>query len=106
MGATMLFLLLAMAACTKTTRAAGPVDRYELEGTVVRVDSKANTATIKHGDVKNRQGKVWMAAMTMEFPVKAKADFEKLKEGIRIKAALFQRPSDFEYWIAEVTVLP
>jgi Cu/Ag efflux protein CusF len=42
----------------------------------------------------------------MEFPVKDNADFAKLKEGMRIKAALFQRPADFEYWIAEVTVLP
>ena len=101
-----MLLLLAMTACTKSTRAAGPVDRYELEGSVVRVDSQARTATIKHGDIKNVQGKVWMAAMTMEFPIKEKVDFEKLKEGIRIKAALFQRPADLEYWIAEVTVLP
>lgn len=105
-GVMLAMLLFVPLGCSQKGRATGPVDRYELEGVVVRVDSKAKSATIKHEDIKNVQGKVWMAAMTMEFPVKEQADFAKLKEGILIKAALFQRPADFEYWIAEVTVLP
>jgi Cu/Ag efflux protein CusF len=47
-----------------------------------------------------------MAAMTMEFPVRETADIAKMKTGLRIKAALFQRPKDFDYWIADVQVLP
>lgn len=47
-----------------------------------------------------------MAAMTMEFPIKEKADLEKCKPRVRIKATLFQRPYDLEYWVAEVQVLP
>ena len=72
-----MLLLLAMTACTKSTRAAGPVDRYELEGSVVRVDSQARTATIKHGDIKN----LGMPGMTMVFRVKDPAMVKTVKAG-------------------------
>ncbi|MBL8240110.1 MAG: copper-binding protein [Bryobacterales bacterium] len=98
-----LLLPLTFSACSKP---AGPVDCYELEGDVTRVDSKVKSVTVKHRPIKNAQGKVWMAAMTMEFPVKDDADFAKLEEGAHIKAKLCQRPSDLEYWIGQVTVLP
>jgi len=101
-----MFLFAGLAACAKKEKPKGPTDRYELEGAVVKVDRQLRTAVVRHGDVKDATGKVWMAAMTMEFPVKEASDLEKLKEGVRFRAALYQRPSDFEYWLAEVQVLP
>jgi Cu/Ag efflux protein CusF len=99
-------LLAAAIGCSGPNRPDGPVDRYAIEGNVVRVDTTSQIATIQHEDIKGAEGKVWMAAMTMEFPVKEKVEFEKLKEGRRIKGTLFQRPSDFSYWIGEITVMP
>lgn len=92
--------------CGGSQKSAGPTDRYELTGEVVRWDSASRLALVRHEDIKNAEGKVWMAAMTMEFPVREPADIAKMKTGLRIKAALFQRPKDFDYWIAEVQVLP
>lgn len=46
-----------------------------------------------------------MRAMTMEFPVKDAGDFQKLKPGVRLRASVFVRPADLEYWIANVTVV-
>ena len=92
--------------CGGSPKTAGPVDRYELTGEVRRWDPATRLALVRHEDIKNAQGKVWMAAMTMEFPVREPADIAKMKSGIRIKAVLFQRPKDFDYWIAEVQVLP
>lgn len=83
-----------------------PADRYELEGEVIRVDAVHRLALIRHGDIKNTAGTVWMQAMTMEFPVKKKGDLEKLKPGVHIKAALFHRPKDMDYWLGEIEVLP
>ncbi len=100
-----MLLAVVLGACGGSGKAAGPVDRYELEGEVMRVDEKAKLVSIKHGDIKSKAGKVWMAAMTMEFPVKEAKDLEKLKAGAQIRAAVFQQPSDFEYWIAEVEVV-
>jgi Cu/Ag efflux protein CusF len=92
--------------CAGPVKPAGPTDRYELNGEVLRWDPASRLALVRHEDIKNAEGKVWMAAMTMEFPVRETADIAKMKTGLRIKAALFQRPKDFDYWIADVQVLP
>lgn len=70
--------------------------KYELQGTVVRLDPKTQTAVIKHEAIKG-----WMEAMTMEFPVVSKAEFNKLHPGDPIRATVFVK--DLEYWIANVT---
>jgi Cu/Ag efflux protein CusF len=82
---------------------AGPVALYPLEGTVVRLDPAAKTASVKHGALKDQAtGKVWMEAMTMDFPVPDAAEFAKLKEGMQIKATVHNRESEMEYWLAEI----
>ena len=92
--------------CGGPAKPAGSTDPYELTGEVVRWDPASRLALVRHEDIKNAEGKVWMAAMTMEFPVKEPADIAKMKPGLRIKAALLQRPKDFEYWIAEIQEIP
>ncbi len=99
-----LFLtLIVTAACARMPQKAPPVaeQRYALEGSVVRLDAAAHTATIKHSDIADTAtGKVWMKAMTMEFPVPDQGEFAKLKEGQRIRATVHRK--ELDYWIAEI----
>jgi len=64
-------------------------------GEVVRLDANLKVALIKHEDIPG-----WMKAMTMEFPVKDQAEFNKLKVGDQITATVFVR--DLDYWIGEI----
>ena len=82
----------------------GTVERFRLRGVVVRRDVAHKIVTIKHGPIKNDSGKVWMEAMTMEFPVSKEPDFQALQMGASISAVVVSRASDFEYWIEEVRV--
>jgi protein SCO1/2 len=85
------FLLILLAACTKPV----PGKRYILNGEVVKLDPATQTATIKGEKIDG-----WMEAMTMEYPVKDKAEFAKLKPGDRITATVFV--SDPNYYIGEI----
>jgi protein SCO1/2 len=67
-----------------------------MQGEVVSVDPSAHTATVKHGKIEG-----WMEAMTMEYPVKDKQQFAKLKAGEKIRAEVEVQGTD--YWIANVT---
>lgn len=80
----------------------GTIERYRLEGVVARRDVAHKIVTIKHGPIKNDSGKVWMEAMTMEFPVLNEPDFQVLQTGASISAVVVSRASDFEYWIVGV----
>lgn len=80
--------------------------QFPLTGEVTRLDPSKNIAEIKHEDIKDASGKLWMAAMTMEFPVKDPAEFARLKTGQRIKATVHQNDADLSYWIAGITELP
>ena len=66
-----------------------------MRGEVIRLDANLKVALIKHEDIAG-----WMKAMTMEFPVKDQAEFNKLKVGDRITATVFVR--DLDYWIGEI----
>ncbi|MFN7921197.1 MAG: copper-binding protein [Bryobacteraceae bacterium] len=98
-------LLLAMLGC-QGPLARGVDDksvrRYALEGKVVRLDHARHAAAIEHGPIRDASGKVWMEAMTMEFPVPDSGDFARLHVGERIQATVHSRESDLEYWIAEI----
>jgi Cu/Ag efflux protein CusF len=83
---------------------ASTVERYWLKGVVVRRDAAHKIVTIQHGPIKNDSGKVWMNAMTMEFPVSKEQDFQALQIGASISAVVVSRASDFEYWIEDVRV--
>lgn len=80
----------------------GPVNAYKLTGTIVSLDAKARIAVIQHQDITDSAGKVWMRAMTMDFPVKSPDEFAKLKPGLKIRATVYQRSTDLEYWIGNI----
>lgn len=77
-----------------------------MSGEVVRLDTAARHAVVRHDDIRSREGKLWMGAMTMEFPVKHPAEFALLHVGMRIRAKVVQRDSDLTYWIEGVRELP
>ena len=70
---------------------------YALKGEIVSLDPQTHTATIKHEKIGD-----WMEAMTMQFPVKDKAEFQKLQQGEKITATVHTVPETFEYWISDI----
>lgn len=64
-----------------------------MQGEVLKLDPAAQLATVKHGKIEG-----WMDAMTMEYPVKDKNQFLKLKVGDKIEAKVAVQGTD--YWIA------
>jgi protein SCO1/2 len=98
-----LALALLTAACSSTPRqeaqAALPVKTYALKGEVVGMDAETQVLTIKHEEIKG-----WMEAMTMGFPVKEKAEFERLKPGVKIEAEVKVQGDDF--WLEKIVVQP
>lgn len=75
-----------------------PMKQYPMRGVVVRLDPATQTATIHNEKIEG-----WMEAMTMEFPVREKADWDKLAPGEQITATLFA--NDEKYYIADVRVI-
>jgi Cu/Ag efflux protein CusF len=84
--------------CSHKTPAQPPVE-YSLRGVVMSVDPSAQLATIKNEEIKG-----WMPPMTMEFPVKDKQDFQKLRVGEQIEAKVVVQGTD--YWLANVGEAP
>ena len=79
-------LVLAMAlgaACSRSPQAKGPEKHYTLTGKIVTLDKAHQTATIDAAAIPN-----YMEAMTMEYPVKSKAEFDSLKVGEQITGTL------------------
>lgn len=102
-AAALFAVSLATISCTKpaasdAARAAeGPVNRFALTGQVIQLDEAHQLAVIKHQNIEG-----FMEAMTMEFPVKDKAEFAKLKVGMPIQATVFQEPKNFDFWVGEI----
>jgi Cu/Ag efflux protein CusF len=71
-------LILFLSACGKTPQPAA-VQHYHLTGKVISVNPKEQTATVAAAAIPN-----FMEAMTMEYPVKSKADFDVLRVGASI----------------------
>jgi Cu/Ag efflux protein CusF len=82
----------------------GTVERFQLKGVVIRTDPANRIVTIKHEPIRNAAGKVWMEAMTMDFPVLKEADFQAARKDASIQAIVVSRSSDYEYWIENVRV--
>lgn len=78
--------------------------RYSLAGTIIRLNNDTHVAVVKHGPIKDSNGRVWMEAMTMEFPVRDRGEFSRLRVGQKVRATVHQRETDFEYWIGEIQV--
>lgn len=96
-------LSLATFSCTQTPKqeaiAKEPIKVYALSGTVIGLQPDIQGVLIKHEEIKG-----WMDAMTMTFPVKEKAEFEKFKPGQKITADVNVQGDDF--WISKIVWLP
>ena len=86
---------LALVGCASTA----PVKRYPMEGDIKALDAASKTATIAAGKIGD-----WMAAMTMEFPVKPDAELTKLHVGDRIEATVVVEGQ--KYYVTGVKVVP
>jgi Cu/Ag efflux protein CusF len=72
-----------------------PVKQYPMHGEVLRLDTQGKIAAIKAGTIGD-----WMEAMTMEFPVKDQAEFDKLHTGEKITATVFVQGNS--YWVGGI----
>jgi Cu/Ag efflux protein CusF len=86
-------LAIALAGCGARNQA----KRYPIEGEVKALDPAAKSATIAAGKIGD-----WMEAMTMEYPVKPDAEFQKLHVGDRIQATVVV--NDDKYYVTDVKI--
>ncbi|HZS57432.1 MAG TPA: copper-binding protein [Bryobacteraceae bacterium] len=84
-------------ACSKKRPDFTVAHRYTLTGVVVSVNPKEQTASIDAAPIPN-----FMEAMTMEYPVKSKTEFESLRAGEKIKATLNVSASNDEYTLTDI----
>jgi len=75
--------VLALVACGQKTDNSAIQHRYQLTGRVVSLNAKNQTATIDAAAIAD-----FMEAMTMEYPVKLKSEFETLHAGDHISATI------------------
>jgi Cu/Ag efflux protein CusF len=92
--AAVLIAVLALAGCS----AKPEPKRYPMQGEVKALDPIAKTATIAAGKIGD-----WMEAMTMEYPVKPDAEFQKLHIGDKIEATVVV--GDPSYYVTGVKVV-
>ena len=86
-------LLLAVTLCACAHQA--PVKKYKLDGIVVSLDPPGHTAKINGQKIEG-----WMEAMTMEYPVPDRAEFDQLHAGDHITATVFVQ--ELNYWLGEI----
>ena len=99
-------LMAALAGCSQPSppsssspsSAAAPRE-YQVTGEVLKLDPAAQTANLKAGKIEG-----WMEAMTMDFPIKDKQEFAKLKVGEKIQAKVLVQGTDF--WLAGIAEAP
>jgi Cu/Ag efflux protein CusF len=81
------FLLLVVSiffcGCGGNREPSSPVRHYQLTGRVVTLNPANHTATIDAAAIPN-----FMEAMTMEYPIKSRAEFQKLHTGDKITATV------------------
>jgi protein SCO1/2 len=98
-----LTLAFAIVSCTQTPReeakAKTSVEVYEVKGEVLGMNPVQQTVLLKHEAIKG-----WMDAMTMEFPVKEKSDFEKFAPKQKIVAKVNVQGT--EYWLSNIVWVP
>jgi Cu/Ag efflux protein CusF len=83
-------LLLLLIGCGETPAPETAFERYMLQGTVVQLNQQGMAATIDHEEIVG-----WMGAMTMTFPIKDQAEWDKLHVGDRITGTVFVSPDGF-----------
>ena len=80
--AVAVFLGFALFACRREQDSA-PARQYSLTGKVIALNAGDRTATVDAAAIPG-----FMEAMTMEYPIKSKTDFEKLRVGDKITATV------------------
>jgi Cu/Ag efflux protein CusF len=88
---TALAWLLATVACSSSKPPSEPEKHYQLIGQVEVLNQKDQTATIQHQAIGD-----WMGAMTMEFPVRSKEEFDQLHVGDKITATVNVKGLDYD----------
>jgi Cu/Ag efflux protein CusF len=79
------------------SKPAADAKRYPMQGVVKQIDPRTKSALIDAGKIGD-----WMEAMTMEYPVKPDAEFQKLHVGDKIEATVVV--SDPGYFVTDVKV--
>lgn len=74
------------------------IKEYALKGRVLGLREEDKTAVIMHEEIVG-----WMSAMTMDFPIREDADWEKLKVGSVIEATVFA--SDDGFYVGKIKVV-
>ncbi len=92
-----LVALLFAAGCSSKRPDFTVAHRYTLTGTVVSTNPKDQTASIAAAAVPG-----FMEAMTMDYPIKSKAEFGALRPGEKIKATLNVSASNDEYNLTDI----
>jgi Cu/Ag efflux protein CusF len=92
--------------CSPQRKPSGRLSRYRLRGIVKRLSKSNQVAVIQHEPILADEGKVWMEAMTMEFPVRSPVDYAKLAPGAHLRAVVVQESDGFDYWLEGVEVVP
>lgn len=69
--------------CGGNRQPSGPQHHYQLTGRVVALNPANHTATIDAAAIPS-----FMEAMTMEYPIKSRAEFQKLHTGDKITATI------------------
>jgi protein SCO1/2 len=93
---TILFIIIVLGAalqfsCASKSDKSAPEKHYKMTGVVLSLDRKLQTANIKHEDIPG-----WMEAMTMDYPIRSKQEFEKLRVGEAITATVNVRGVDYD----------
>ncbi len=92
-----LAVCVALSGCSRTPEASGPERHYRLSGEVMAIDTKHQTATIAAAAIPD-----FMDAMTMEYPVKSKAELNSLHVGEKIQATLDVSASGDAYNLSNI----
>ena len=96
LAALVFFLPLACAPAAKTA----PQKHYQVVGKVVSVNAKDRTAAIDAEAIKG-----YMEAMTMDYPIQSKEEFNALHPGDRISATL-DVSDDGSYTLSHIKISP
>ncbi|MEO8591929.1 MAG: copper-binding protein [Candidatus Solibacter sp.] len=93
-----LMLALLIAGCAKKEEAAAPGKHYPMQGVIKALDAPSHSATIDAGKIGD-----WMDAMTMDYPIKPDAEFQKLHVGDKIEATVIV--GDPAYYVTDIKVV-
>jgi Cu/Ag efflux protein CusF len=89
-----LLIALFLAACGSAPKP----KTYPMQGEIKALNAESKSATIAAGKIGD-----WMEPMTMEYPVKPDAEFQKLHVGDRIEAKVVVQED--KYYVTEVRVV-